>query len=648
MQWLVQASEKLLNIDETGIKYAEIADDFLKICHAKYTIFNLYDEEEEKFTTKAISGDNAIEKIANIFGYEIIGKKWGINLVYADSIKQNAVSRFSSLRELVEGVVPKSVIVLIEKLFHLGEVVLLRIIHKDVVLGDLTLLMPRGVLFNKDAIAEIYTKQLGIAIEREREIGKRKILEKQLFLEKEWLRTTLLSIGDGIIAFDNEKKVLLMNKVAEELTGFQQELAIGKPADMVFNIVDENTKKHIKSPVSKVLESGNLSVLENNTLLISRTKVEWPIDADAAPIKNQDNNVIGVVLVFREITERRKQQKEIEYVSFHDSLTGLYNRHFFEEELKRLNTKRNLPLTLVIFDVNGLKLTNDAFGHKAGDELLRKVAEGMKEECRADDIIARIGGDEFVVILPKTDSEAAEIMVKRIRASLSKKNINYLPISISFGWDTKKESEQDIDAVLKKAEDYLYGHKLTESTSMRSNFIKLIMQTLNEKDDGNEEHAKRVSVLCESIGVSLRLDHASISELGTLGLMHDIGNIAIDARIMNKPDALTNAEWSEIKRHPEIGFRILSSVNELAPLAKIILAHHERWDGTGYPRGLKGEEIPLKARILTVADAHDAMISERPYRKAMSKDDAIEEIRRNAGTQFDPMIAELFIEKVLG
>lgn len=302
----------------------------------------------------------------------------------------------------------------------------------------------------------------------------------------------------------------------------------------------------------------------------------------------------------------------------------------------------------MLFDVNGLKLTNDTFGHKVGDELLRKVAQVMKEECRADDIIARIGGDEFVVILPKTDSEAVGIMAKRISARLFKEKVNSLPVSISFGWDTKKESEQDIEAVLKKAEDHLYKHKLTESASMHSHSIEMIMQTLNEKVDGNEEHAKRVSVWCFLMGSALKLDRGIISDLSTAGLMHDIGNIAIDARILNKPGLLTNAEWSEIKKHPEIGFRVLSSVNELAPLAEVILAHHERWDGTGYPKGLKGEEIPLKARILSVADAYDAMTSERPYRKAKSKDVAIEEIRKHAGTQFDPVIAKLFIEKVLG
>ncbi len=649
MQWLVKASEKLLNIDEKGIDYAEIADDFLGICKAKYTVFNLYNQEEGKFTTKAISGDvTTIEKIADVFGYEIIEKKWEINPVYVESIKKNPVTRFSSLKELVEGIVPKPLIAFIEKVFNLGEVILIRISHENEVLGDLTLLMPSSVSFNKDYVVEIYTKQLGVAIERDRAIDKQKILEKQLFLEKEWFKTTLLSIGDGVMAFDNLGKLLLMNKTAEVLTGYKQEEATDKSLDKVFNIVDEDSKKHHKNLVSKVIESGNLRAYANNMILISKTRVKWTIDVDAAPIKDQNNNLIGVVVVFREITERRRQQKEIEYLSFHDSLTDLYNRRFFEEELKRLNTKRNLPLTLVIFDVNGLKLTNDTFGHKAGDELLKKVAYGMKEECRADDIIARIGGDEFVVILPKTDYEEAGLMAKRISTRLSEVKVNSIPISISFGWSTKKELEDDIGAVLKKAEDYLYGHKFTESTSMRNYFIELILQTLNEKDAKNKEHAKQVSSLCVLIGTALALDQASITELRTAGMMHDIGNIAIDAHILNKKDALTDVEWIEIKRHPEIGFRILSSVNELAPLADIVLAHHERWDGTGYPKGLKGEAIPLKSRILAVADAYDAMTNERPYRKAMSKGAAVIEIRKHAGTQFDPFIAELFIDEVLG
>lgn len=647
MQWLVQASERLLNVDETGVEYDKLADDFMSICKAKFAIFNLYDEEGGTFITKSVSGDKvSVGKITDIFGSALIGRQWGYNLIRSESIKQNKITRFSSLKDLVDGVISKSAIVMLEKSFHLGEVILVRITHENVVLGDLTLLMPRDVKFNKNHVVEIYTKQLGIAIEREREIEKRKKMEKQLLFEKEWFRTTLLSIGDGVIAFDSEGKVILMNKAAEVLTGYNQEMAIGKNADMVFNIVAENSKAPIENPVIKILESGSLDVLINNTTLISKTKVEWLIDVNAAPIKDQDQNLIGVVLVLKEITEQRKQLKNIEYLSFHDSMTGLYNRRFFEEELLRLDTKRNLPLTLVMFDVNGLKLTNDTFGHKAGDVLLKKVAEGLKEECRDDDIIARIGGDEFVAILPKTDFEDAGIIANRISIALSYVKVNFMPISISFGWDTKKDNGQDIEAVLRKAEDHLYRHKLTESTSMRGHFIELIMQTLNEKNDGNKEHAKRVSAWCASMGTAMKLDQGIISDLSTVGLMHDVGNIAIDARILNKTRALTGDEWSEIRRHPEIGFRILGSVNYLAPLAEIVLAHHERWDGSGYPKGLKGVEIPLEARILAIADAYDAMTSDRPYRKAMRKHIAIEELKSNSGSQFDPDMIKIFLELI--
>ncbi|MDO9592063.1 MAG: PAS domain S-box protein, partial [Erysipelotrichaceae bacterium] len=322
-QWLVQASETLLQTNDAGVNYSDVTDNFLMICGAKYAVFNLYDEDGKKFTTKAISGDKgAIEKAAGIIGYTLIGKRWEHDPIRAEKIKQSTVTRFPSLKELVGDVIPKPLIVLIEKMFILGEVVLIKIINDNVMLGDFTLLMPSGIKFNKDNIAEIYTKQLGIAIERERAINIRKIMEKQLFLEKEWLKTTLLSIGEGVIAFDSQGKVLLMNKTAEELTGHKQEAVIGKPAKMILVIIDELTRKHRESPVNKMLDGGNPGALEGDTLLVSKTNIEWPIEGNTAPIRDQDNNIIGVVLVFREITEQRKKQKEIEYLSFHDSLTG--------------------------------------------------------------------------------------------------------------------------------------------------------------------------------------------------------------------------------------------------------------------------------------------------------------------------------------
>jgi len=357
---------------------------------------------------------------------------------------------------------------------------------------------------------------------------------------------------------------------------------------------------------------------------------------------------IEIVGVSRNIEERKKAEQEILYLSYRDQLTGLYNRRFYEEELKRLDVERNLPLTLVMGDVNGLKLINDSFGHVMGDELLQKVANVISKGCRADDIIARLGGDEFVIILPKTDAFEAEQIIRRIQALSLEEKVGSIELSISFGYETKVNDQEEIAQIFKKAEDHMYQKKLFESPSMRGKTIQAITNTLHEKNKREEAHSHRVSKFCETMGIALNLLEAEIKELKTVGLLHDIGKIAIDETILNKPGKLTDDEGEEIKRHPEIGYRILSTVNDLSDMANYVLYHHERWDGKGYPKGLKGEEIPFVSRIITIADAYDAMTSERSYRSALLEAIAIAELQKNAGIQFEPELVSLFIEKVLG
>lgn len=479
------------------------------------------------------------------------------------------------------------------------------------------------------------------------EIANRKQMEQLLFNEKEKFRTTLLSVGDGVISTDQQGKVLILNQVAEKLTGWTQEEAVGQPLETVYNIISEGTREKCESPVQQAFTSGQVSEMTSQAIQISKNQIEMHTEYNAAPICDEQGKINGMVLVFRDITEKKQRQDEIKYLSFHDQLTGLYNRRFYEEELVRLDVERNWPLTIILGDINGLKMINDSFGHAAGDELIIKAGTAIKKGCRTDDIISRIGGDEFVILLPQTSAPEAEKIIARIKDFSFIEKVGALNISISFGSETKVKGEQKIKDVFKKAEDQMYHNKLFDNAWKRGKTVTTIINTLYQKIEREELHSQGVSQLCQSFGEALALSDQQINELKTAGLFHDIGKIAIDERILNKPGGLSDDEWKEIKRHSEIGFRILSAVNEMSDIAEYVLSHHERWDGNGYPKGIKGEEIPLGSRIIGIADAYDAMTGERCYTAALSAEEAVAELRKNAGIQFDPGLVEPFIKAVL-
>jgi len=356
---------------------------------------------------------------------------------------------------------------------------------------------------------------------------------------------------------------------------------------------------------------------------------------------------IEIVGVSRNIEERKKNEEEILYLSYYDQLTGLYNRRFYEEELKRLNTPRNLPITIIMADVNGLKLTNDAFGHHFGDKLLQTTAEIIRSESRSDDIIARTGGDEFVILLPKTSSAGAEIIVNRIRAKIALTKLDGMSVSVSFGYASKTDADEEMEKIFAQAEDFMYRRKLLESNEMKNEIIKIIASNLQEKDCHEKEHCERVSEICKNIGLAMEFAASEIYELELLGKMHDIGMIGMSEDILNKPTNLDPDEWLEMRKHPEIGYQILRSVGEYAQIAEYVLCHHERVDGNGYPRNLKEDQIPIQSRILSVAEAYDSMTGYCTYRESFSPDEAIRELMANSNTQFDEQIVGVFVERVL-
>jgi diguanylate cyclase (GGDEF)-like protein/PAS domain S-box-containing protein len=475
------------------------------------------------------------------------------------------------------------------------------------------------------------------------DVSDREKYKEELYREKEMFKTTLHSIGDGVVTTDEKGRIIVLNQVAEEITGWKEQEVKGKPFAEIFKLLNEESGEPVEDPVAKVIETGKIIGLANHTVLITKDGRRKPIADSAAPIKDEKGQTSGVVMVFRDITQEKAWQAKILNLSYHDSLTGLHNRRFIEEQMEWLDISRDLPISVIMADVNGLKLTNDVFGHEEGDKLLKKTAEILKKNCRNDDIISRWGGDEFLILLPRTTADNAEKIMRRIKNECSRVKSIKTQLSIAMGCAVKRDASERLDHVIKEAEERMYRQKLMEGKSYRNALISTLLATLFVKSMETEGHAERLKNYCLTIGSKMKLSIKELDELSLLAVLHDIGKVGIKESVLQKAGPLTPEDWEEIKKHPEIGYRIAQNIPELSKIAEYILYHHERWDGTGYPRKLKAEEIPLLCRILAVGDAFDAMTSDRTYRKAMSKEMALEEIKRNAGKQFDPEVVRNFL-----
>ncbi|HBT18501.1 MAG TPA: hypothetical protein DEA52_00430, partial [Clostridiaceae bacterium] len=479
-----------------------------------------------------------------------------------------------------------------------------------------------------------------------RDVTENKMLEHQLHIEKELFKTTLLSVGDGVIATDVQGHVIIMNDSAQKLTGCTLKEALGKPLDEVFQVLDKETKNPITYQSKGILKDGKVTSLKE-MILVSKKGLSTPIEENAAPIKDGEGKMNGIVVVFRDITSISEKQKRVEYLSYHDVLTGLYNRRYVEDALKRMETTRNLPFTVMVMDINGLKLTNDAFGHDLGDSLLRRAAQIMEKEAREEDILARIGGDEFVLLMPKTTAKEAEEMKMKLLQRAEKIMVGPVGVSMAVGYATKTMPSQNILEVQKVADNNMYRDKLKNGKIIKKQMLKTIMEIVEKKFPMESAHMNRVAAMAQSTGRSLGLKDEALRQLFLAGKYHDIGKIAVPKELLEKKEPLSEQEREVLKKHAETSYQILKSIEALAYIAEDVLYHHERFDGKGYPEGLKGKDIPLHARILSVVDAYETMVGRRPYHRAYDEEEAKEELKRHAGTQFDPEVVRIFLEKTL-
>ncbi len=467
---------------------------------------------------------------------------------------------------------------------------------------------------------------------------------ESLFREKELLRTTLLSIGDAVLTTDTEGRITQINQAAQNISGWTPKEVQNRFFSEIFRLRNEKTGQEVENPIQKVLNTGTIIGLANHTYLINKYGKSVPIADSAAPIRDKGGTIFGVVMVFRDVTLEKAQENRILFLSYHDALTGLYNRRYLESEMSRIVSAEELPIAAVMGDVNGLKITNDVFGHKSGDILLQSVARVLRRNCRSGDIIVRWGGDEFVMILPQTTEEQAERLLERIRLNCEEHSENGRILSVSTGYAVLNSRSESLEHKLQEAEEAMYHQKLLEGKSYRNTIITALLATLSEKSMETQEHAQRLQTICQGIGKELHLSENDMNDLSLLAILHDIGKVGVPKHILEKEGPLTSEEWKEMQKHSEIGYRIAQTTPELSKVAEYILAHHEHWDGTGYPGGLMEEQIPLLCRILAVADAYDAMTNDRVYRKALPPEAAIRELITHAGSQFDPHIVELFLK----
>lgn len=335
---------------------------------------------------------------------------------------------------------------------------------------------------------------------------------------------------------------------------------------------------------------------------------------------------------------------QLVHLGYYDSLTGLNNRRFFDDEIKRIDISHHLPLTAVVADVNGLKLANDVFGHEMGDQLLTGVAKIIRTIFREDDIVVRNGGDEFAIILKRTDALQVEKIIQRIQAAMSAEKIGAMNMSVSFGHATITKPGKTILEVLKEADQRMYECKFAQSSGVRNKMIETIKDAFYNHNAGEKQHAILVSELCLEIGKALELGHEELNILQTAGYLHDIGKITVKEETLRKDLPLNSDEWQEIRRHPENGYRILKSSKDYSGCAEAILSHHERYDGAGYPSGIMGEAIPVAARIIAIAEAYVYMTTEGNPGNKLSTSEAISEIREQTSRQFDPMLVEVLLK----
>lgn len=464
-------------------------------------------------------------------------------------------------------------------------------------------------------------------------------LNQQLRKDLNASKLVLQSISEGICVIDNEDTIVFSNDLFSSLHHLDETEIVGENVyqflkkhyseiegtkwykQMVDAIEGKNSIKHLMIPkelnsYGEVVNEYYINVIENKGLKSS-------------------------VIVVKNIENQLNYERSLLKLSYTDNLTGVMNRRALTRYLDALESDKVTPLGIVFVDIDGTKFINDSFGHQKGDEIILNLSYIMSNAVKKYGTLARYDGDEFVGVIHNASSDLLDTITERIYEEVSRIEVNSLQMAVSCGYSIT-DSLIDMDEVIKTAENNMYIDKNSSNNSMRNNPIDTIINTLHEKDEYSEQHSKSVAEISTLIAKSLNLPMNEVKEITSAALLHDIGKIIVPLNILQKEGPLTDEEYLKMKEHPAIGYRLLSTMKSLNNIPDLVLCHHERWDGRGYPNSRKANDIPLGARIISVADSFNAMTTNRSYRDKLSNNEALNEIIRCSGTQFDPMVIDVF------
>ncbi|MBU5483584.1 diguanylate cyclase [Clostridium sp. MSJ-11] len=616
---------RYLQLPFGNIDYSIICKDILKLSEGKIAALIMYDKRNGTFKFKSLQGlDENLKVFDSIIGYKLLGKNLPMDKRINKLLKEERIVRFYTIGEFLSNIVSEDKITLIKDKINVDYCCSVTIKEGKNILGELIIFMPKYKPIFDSSILELYANYLSSFLIRQN-------LERELKEKEERWKFAIESNGDGVWDWNIRTNEVIFSNTFLHMLGYEEN-EISKDFQSFISLIPtedlhlfyDNLQKHFNGE-SEILRIEHKLKCKDGYYkeCLARGKiVGW----------DSNGNPNRIVCTHTDITERKRAFQKVAYLCFHDNLTGLYNRAFLEEEMRRLDTKRQLPLTIIMGDVDCLKLVNDAFGHDEGDKLIKNVAKILKKCCREEDIVARTGGDEFVIMLPKVTEERGLRIVEKIK-DMCKREVGWtIQPNISLGVATKNNNEESIANVYKKAEERMYNNKLLESKELKRKITNYLTEMLNKKSQNKEEDLAMVKDLALRIGEHLNLSKDEMDALLTLSTIYNIGLIAMPEKLLEKQGDFNEIEMEIIKRHCETGYRIASCIPDFAYIAEHILCHHEYYNGEGYPQGLKGDEIPLLSRIICVLEA---------YIKYEDKQSGLEEIMLYSGKKYDPKIVDV-------